>query len=188
MDRRFRTVIGLLGLAAVIGLAVPAFLGCARDLNTLSPRRKATAARTYTREGDGAFARGRYVEALADYSEAIRIDPTYARPFWQRGRIYLACDVADKADADFAQARELEPGFENLSPEPLPIPIREVDLAMIAPPDPAADEAPEEVPAVEPDVEEVPPPAEDDPDTGGEDNGEAEGAGEDPTAEPADGE
>ena len=41
--------------------------------------------------------KGDYDEAIADYSEAIRLDPDYALAYWSRGMCYLFKDDYDQA-------------------------------------------------------------------------------------------
>jgi Flp pilus assembly protein TadD len=53
--------------------------------------------------GDSAF----YGRAIADFNEAIRLDPNDASAYTARGNAYNATGEIDRADADFNQAKRL---------------------------------------------------------------------------------
>ena len=53
--------------------------------------------------------KGELLQALADYDEAIELDPGYAKAYNNRGNIYLFQGQFDKASADFNKAIELDP-------------------------------------------------------------------------------
>ena len=55
-----------------------------------------------THQGKGDFAK-----AIADYSEAVRLDPKYALAYNGRGLAYSQQGETRKADEDFARAKEL---------------------------------------------------------------------------------
>ncbi len=52
--------------------------------------------------------RGKYDQAIADYSKAIGLDPTGFRSYHNRGVAYQKKGELEKAKADFAKAEELE--------------------------------------------------------------------------------
>ena len=62
-------------------------------------------------------AMGKRSQALADYDEAIRLDPLYARAFGRRGLLRAAMGDLDQAQADLNEAVRLAPddssGFYN---------------------------------------------------------------------------
>jgi tetratricopeptide (TPR) repeat protein len=49
--------------------------------------------------------------AIADYDEAIRLDPKYARAFTNRGNVYDAKSEYDRAIADHSEAIRLDPKY-----------------------------------------------------------------------------
>jgi len=49
--------------------------------------------------------------AIADYSQAIQVDPTYAFAFKIRGSIYQRQGDLDRAIADYSEAIRLQPTF-----------------------------------------------------------------------------
>jgi len=49
-------------------------------------------------------------KAIADYTEAIRLNPKYATAYYGRGYAYGQKGETAKAEADFAQAKKL--GYE----------------------------------------------------------------------------
>jgi len=52
-----------------------------------------------------------YDRAIADFSEAIRLDPKYAFPYDGRGKAYYGKNDLDHAIADFSQAIRLDPKY-----------------------------------------------------------------------------
>jgi Flp pilus assembly protein TadD len=48
-----------------------------------------------------------YTKAILDYSEAIRLNPSYAQAYWGRGSCYRKQGDKAKAEQDFAQAKKL---------------------------------------------------------------------------------
>jgi Flp pilus assembly protein TadD len=59
---------------------------------------------------DTLAAKGDLDKALADYSEAIRLDPANATAYQRRGVVYQKKGNPTKAEEDFAQAKKL--GYE----------------------------------------------------------------------------
>jgi len=51
-----------------------------------------------------------YDHALADYSEALKLDPRYAHAYLNRGFVYVAKNDADHALADLNRSIQLDPG------------------------------------------------------------------------------
>jgi len=52
-----------------------------------------------------------YDRAMADYTEAIRVDPTYVLAFKNRGSVYQRQDDLDRAIANYSEAARLDPTF-----------------------------------------------------------------------------
>ncbi len=52
-----------------------------------------------------------YDRAIADFNQAIKIDPNYAKPYNNRGLAYYYKKDYDRAFADFNQALKLDPSF-----------------------------------------------------------------------------
>jgi tetratricopeptide (TPR) repeat protein len=59
--------------------------------------------------GEAHYAKGDYDGAIADFSEAIRLDPKFAIAFSGRGLAYSAKGDHDRAIADFNEAIRLDP-------------------------------------------------------------------------------
>ncbi len=55
---------------------------------------------------------GSYDKEIADYTEAVRLDPKYAEAYYNRGAAYKEGGKTAKAEADFAQAKKL--GYKSL--------------------------------------------------------------------------
>jgi tetratricopeptide (TPR) repeat protein len=62
--------------------------------------------------GDLLYALERYDDALADYSQAIELDPQWAPAYKGRSAVYTALGDTRKAHADLAHARKLDPSIE----------------------------------------------------------------------------
>ena len=60
--------------------------------------------------------KGEYDKAIADFTEAIRLDPKYAKAFFGRASAYERNGEITKADEDFAQAKKL--GYKEQRSEP----------------------------------------------------------------------
>ena len=53
---------------------------------------------------------GQYERAIEDLNEAIRLDPQYAKAYFNRGVIYERLGKSTEAERNFAKAKEL--GYE----------------------------------------------------------------------------
>jgi tetratricopeptide (TPR) repeat protein len=56
---------------------------------------------------------GNYEEAIAELSEAIRLQPDFARAYNARGYVYLLKRDYQRALADFDEAVRLDPNYAN---------------------------------------------------------------------------
>ena len=87
----------------IVCLLLIGITGCGSDEEkTIAELRKLA-----VREGIGAWDLDK---DIADYTEAIRINPDYALAYYNRATAYQELGDADKAAADFARAKEL--GYE----------------------------------------------------------------------------
>jgi tetratricopeptide (TPR) repeat protein len=59
------------------------------------------------RRGTAYWIKGQLDRAIADYTQAIRLDPEYAEAYHNRGLAYAARGDAPQAEADQAKYREL---------------------------------------------------------------------------------
>ena len=64
---------------------------------------------TYNNRGNARRAKQEYDKAIADYNEAIRLDPTYALTYENRGIAWHAKQEYDKAVADYNEVIRLDP-------------------------------------------------------------------------------
>lgn len=87
---------------------------------------------------------GRFAEALADFDFAIAATPDDAAMYLERGAALLSLDKADRARADWASARKLDPslvwvdwyeGFHDLVDERYDVAIAALDRVAQAQPD-----------------------------------------------------
>lgn len=58
----------------------------------------------YNKRGVAYFANGQTELAIADYTQAIRLDRKSSEPYYNRGRAFLSKDAHAEAVADFSQA------------------------------------------------------------------------------------
>jgi WD40 repeat protein len=75
------------------------------------------------KRGVAYYKKGKMDEAIAAFTEAIRLDPTNAEAYARRGLAYDDLEKVDKAAADFDQAIRLNPHAAGEAPEPVPLPI-----------------------------------------------------------------
>jgi Flp pilus assembly protein TadD len=70
----------------------------------------------YTCRGHVLWQMGDFDEAMADFMEAIRVDPSNAQAFYNRGVAYQHIGETSKAEEDLTQARKLgyQPARENI--------------------------------------------------------------------------
>ena len=96
----------------------PIYSVVARDgvLNQLSPQQlehnrvAELAIFTYFQRGLAYYDKSDYDKAIADFSEAIRLNPLNASPYVGRGASYMSKQEYKKAIADFDEALKLSPG------------------------------------------------------------------------------
>lgn len=68
--------------------------------------------RDYFKDRANAYsAKGDYGRGIADYSEAIRLDPDYARAYYNRSEAKRKIGDTVGSDADLARARQLQPSI-----------------------------------------------------------------------------
>ena len=65
----------------------------------------------YNNRGNAYRSKGDIDRAIADYSEAIHLDPKYASPYNGRGNVYQDKKDYDRAIADYDQAIRLDPKY-----------------------------------------------------------------------------
>ena len=88
-----------------------AIQGCSKVIQrggAVSERIRAIA---YTNRAVAYYHKGDLDSALADYNEAIRLDPTYERAYDDRGNVYRRKGDFDRALADYNQAIHLDPKY-----------------------------------------------------------------------------
>ena len=78
------------------------------DANKLAPKQRAIAFRL---RGTGYFDKKQYDRALADYDQAISLDPSFALAYWNRGNVFNVKGHYDRAIREFDQAIKLNAGF-----------------------------------------------------------------------------
>lgn len=85
-------------------------VGCTRSLETLKLDSKSRA-NVHIRRGDAYADKKDYVRALADYNEAIKLEPTSAEAYNGRGAVYDNQGQPDRAIDDFDQALRHYPKY-----------------------------------------------------------------------------
>lgn len=88
-----------------------AIAACTRDIENLQNTARSRAV-AHNNRGDAYRAKGNSDLAIADYDEAILLDPSYAHAYYNRGNVY-GDDKGDasRAIADFSDAIRLNPNF-----------------------------------------------------------------------------
>ena len=67
----------------------------------------------YDKRGNEWHGKREYNKAIVDYDEALRINPSYARAFYNRGVTRDAKGERDKAIADYSAAIRLDPSYDD---------------------------------------------------------------------------
>jgi len=74
---------------------------------------KSKNADSYYNQGNDYYKKGLYDKAIADYSQAIKLDPNFVKAYYNRGVAYEKKNNYDKAIADYNQAIKLDPNHAN---------------------------------------------------------------------------
>ena len=90
------------GILAVTVLALLITTGCSDELST---------PQEYFDRGNSHFDDAKFEKAIADYSQAIRIDPEYATAYNNRGLSYHQLGQDEKAIDDYSQAIRIDPEY-----------------------------------------------------------------------------
>jgi lipoprotein NlpI len=96
------------GEACARGAGDAGIAACTREIESGKHRGPALAQRYYNR-GVGYYQKEDSDRAIADFSEAIRLDPALGPAFVNRSSAYLDKDDADRAIADLTEAIRLNP-------------------------------------------------------------------------------
>ena len=98
------------GLMFVYGLAaLPVFYSWANSGSTVSPKLAADPCLAYCDRGRSCLEKGDNDKAIAEYTEAIRLDPKRAKAYNDRGVAYRNAGEYDKAISDCNEAARLDP-------------------------------------------------------------------------------
>jgi serine/threonine protein kinase len=65
----------------------------------------------WMKEGNACYARQQYDKAIANYTQALQLDPRYAVAYYNRGLTYDDLEQYDKAIADYDQTLQLDPRY-----------------------------------------------------------------------------
>lgn len=102
-------LIGRSGLRVCLGgglavMALAGIVGCGED-----PAEVRKQADQYVRKGDDYLDRGDKGKAIAAYTKAVEIDPTYKKPYIGRAMLYEETGRHKEAVSDYTRAIELDP-------------------------------------------------------------------------------
>lgn len=89
-----------------------AIAACGRIIND-QKETAAHRARAYNNRGVEYRAKGNGDRAVADYNDAMRINPAYAEPYYNRGNFYFDKNDYDRAILDYNEAIRLNPECAN---------------------------------------------------------------------------
>lgn len=70
-------------------------------------------AQDFVQRGNRYSRNGVYEKAVADYTQAIELDQTFADAYFNRGVSYYELNLYDEAITDFTAAIELDPNDDN---------------------------------------------------------------------------
>ena len=90
------------GILAVTVLALLITTGCSDELST---------PQEYFDRGNSHFDDVKFEKAIADYSQAIRIDPEYATAYNNRGLSYHQLGIYEKEIQDYTEAIRIDPEY-----------------------------------------------------------------------------
>ena len=68
--------------------------------------------RTHLDHGRACLDKGKYDDAIADYTKAIALDPNVATAYTNRGLAYKKKGDKEQAIADFRKALEIDPSYQ----------------------------------------------------------------------------
>src|ERR1700736_2539625 len=88
-----------------------AIAACSRVIG--SGVKGADASRAFLNRGVEYVAKGDLDHAIADYDEAIRLDPKFVNAYYRRGNSYYSKGDYDRAIADYDEAIRLDPKYAN---------------------------------------------------------------------------
>jgi tetratricopeptide (TPR) repeat protein len=106
MNRKMK--LGVLALLVVAGLLLTACENKEQKAGTYNDRESAD---DYNKSGIAYFNKDDYDRAIADYTSALRIDPNYAKAYFNRGNAYGMKGDYDRAIADFTSALRIDPNY-----------------------------------------------------------------------------
>jgi tetratricopeptide (TPR) repeat protein len=86
-----------------------AIAACTRIMQNANVRTPASRAMVYTMRGRVYQTKGELDRAIADYDEAIRLDPISAKAYSSRGTAYQTKGDRDRAITDYSEAIRLNP-------------------------------------------------------------------------------
>lgn len=84
--------------------------GCTRIISAAKEPSQALAI-AYNNRGVGYRSKGELLRAFADYTEALRLDPTYARAYYNRGLAHEEDGELARALEDYDAALQIEPDY-----------------------------------------------------------------------------
>ena len=108
--------------------------GCTRSFNYIPSDDIKSASEYYFNQGKYSLHRKNAVDAMPNFSEAIRINPKYADAYYERARIYESAELTEQSNSNFETAKKLSKKYRLMDAlEPLPFKLSKSDVEIIKP-------------------------------------------------------
>src|SRR5438270_11702117 len=88
-------------IALTLGILLVSFLACSRDPNVRKQK--------YFESGNRYFEQGKYNEAVVEFLNAVKLDPSFAKAHYQLAETYIRLQAWPDAYRELQRTVELDP-------------------------------------------------------------------------------